>query len=379
MAEKQTDTLLDTILETEQAKQQADFVPSVVLKALFSEINEREQEVIARRYGLSGKKKETLESIGSSFSVTRERVRQIENAALRHLRQSDAFKNISQKMVKSIGQVISVHGGIMEENHLISELLSHLSETSPEDAHVLFFLKALETDDIVEVKENDTFNSSWRLSHSETAFPEQHISELASLFTNTKSPLTHEDITAQLQEQAFYSTHKDKLNPTVILAHLNLGKQFNKNPFEQWGLVTWKTITPKRMGDKIFLVLQQYEKPLHYREITEKINEYGFDHKKAHAPTVHNELILDDRYVLVGRGMYALKEWGFEPGVVSDVIDRVLDENGVALTRDEIIDRVLKKRFVKRGTIYLALTDKNRFQRTKDGKYSKKEKTAQTV
>ena len=107
---------------------------------------------------------------------------------------------------------------------------------------------------------------------------------------------------------------------------------------------------------------------MHFTEIANKINKISFDKKKANAATVHNELILDKKYVLVGRGLYGLNEWGYKKGTVSDVIVDVLKEAGAPLDREEIIKRVLDKRLVKKTTIVLALMDKDIFKKI-DGKY----------
>jgi hypothetical protein len=84
--------------------------------------------------------------------------------------------------------------------------------------------------------------------------------------------------------------------------------------------------------------------------------------------TVHNELIKDSRFVLVGRGVYALKEWGYEPGQVKDIITKILRENG-PLTQGEILERVSKQRLVKENTILLNLSNKKNFLRDSQGKY----------
>jgi DNA-directed RNA polymerase sigma subunit (sigma70/sigma32) len=49
-------------------------------------LSDREQRVITSRYGLDGEEEQTLEAIGRELSLTRERVRQIENEALGKLR-----------------------------------------------------------------------------------------------------------------------------------------------------------------------------------------------------------------------------------------------------------------------------------------------------
>jgi predicted transcriptional regulator len=107
---------------------------------------------------------------------------------------------------------------------------------------------------------------------------------------------------------------------------------------------------------------------MHFTEIASEINKNAFDGKIAYAPTVHNELILDPKYVLVGRGIYALSEWGYRPGNVADVIIDILKEDG-PLTKDQIIDKVLERRNVKRSTVYLALMNHDKIKRNDKGRY----------
>ena len=135
-----------------------------------------------------------------------------------------------------------------------------------------------------------------------------------------------------------------------------------------------REIKPKTINDKIYLILKNNGKPMHFAEIAEKINLVGFDNKKANAATVHNELILDEKYILVGRGIYSLKEWGYEKGTVAEVIEKVIRHAGQPLARGELINLVLKQRLVKKATINLALMNRARFELTPDGKYNIKTK-----
>ena len=89
--------------------------------------------------------------------------------------------------------------------------------------------------------------------------------------------------------------------------------------------------------------------------------------------TVHNELIKDPRFVLVGRGLYALKEWGYEEGQVKDVILKILKEARKPLPKEEILAGVLKQRMVKENTVLLNLNNKKYFLKTPEGKYISKD------
>jgi DNA-directed RNA polymerase delta subunit len=121
------------------------------------------------------------------------------------------------------------------------------------------------------------------------------------------------------------------------------------------------------MRDYAFLVIRKHGSPIHFREVAKQITQVF--KKKAHVATTHNELIKDPRFVLVGRGLYALKEWGYMSGVVRDVIKKIIEKNG-PLTKDEIIEKVLKERYVKDNTIMVNLQNQKHFKKDREGKYS---------
>jgi hypothetical protein len=172
-----------------------------------------------------------------------------------------------------------------------------------------------------------------------------------------------------------------------IYSLLHASKNIERNRFGHWGLADWREVKPKTVNDKIYLILKNHGKPMHFAEITEKINTISFDGKEANAATVHNELILDKKYVLVGRGLYGLREWGYRTGTVADVIKEILIKKGESMTRDQIIEAVLAQRMVKRATIVLALMNRSMFTKGTNGKYSlievgsesKVEPTAETL
>ena len=65
------------------------------LLAVIDTLTPREQEVIRQRYGLMDGKQKTLEEVGREFSVTRERIRQIEAKALRKLKHPNRSKRLA--------------------------------------------------------------------------------------------------------------------------------------------------------------------------------------------------------------------------------------------------------------------------------------------
>jgi DNA-directed RNA polymerase delta subunit len=128
-------------------------------------------------------------------------------------------------------------------------------------------------------------------------------------------------------------------------------------------------VNPKNIRDKIYVILKEHGRHMHFNEIAETIKKSDFKRRDVTTQAIHNELIKDKRFVLIGRGIYALKEWGYQKGTVADIISEVLREAGEPLHRDEIVKRVLKSRFVKETTILLNLQGKPQFKRVAKATY----------
>ncbi len=370
-------SILDKVIATEQEHELADFNPVEIVAKLFSELSQREQDVLRRRFGLYGEGPETLEQIGKNYNITRERVRQIENGAIRNVRSAGYFSDTVKPVEVVVIAALERHGGIMSEDHMLEYLLQSDVNNKAYCMHLLFLLERLTANRILrEIK--DGFKDSWRLEFVGWDKAEETINEMIRILESEKKPMKEEDLIEKFRVTDIFSKQRDYFDfdpqkAYPIYAHLRVTKKIRKNPFGEYGLANWSTITPRRMGDKIYLVMKKHGKPMHFREIADYINNSNFDSKKAYPPTVHNELILDDRYVLVGRGIYALKEWGYVPGVVGDVIRNILSGASAPMVREEIVEEVLKQRLVKKGTIYLALSNSGKFGKDSEGRYFLKE------
>jgi DNA-directed RNA polymerase delta subunit len=109
---------------------------------------------------------------------------------------------------------------------------------------------------------------------------------------------------------------------------------------------------------------------MHFNKIANSIKDSSFKRRDVTTQAIHNELIKDKRFVLIGRGIYALEEWGYAKGTVADIIANVLTASKEPLHRDEIVKRVLKERHVKETTILLNLQSKPQFVRTAKATYT---------
>ncbi|PIY95603.1 MAG: hypothetical protein COY66_06355 [Candidatus Kerfeldbacteria bacterium CG_4_10_14_0_8_um_filter_42_10] len=346
------------------------FNPSEIVSSLLKYLTSKEEEVLRRRFGLDGKDKDTLESIGKLYQVTRERIRQIESTAIKKIKGLSEFKKMESQLEYTIANVIKKNGNIMEEEALLNELLSFSSNNPLNHNCTIFILEELLSKKFIRVSPSASLKKSWSILHVDLDFVKETINKIVEVIKEDNKPIPTGKLLEKFNLNHFYQENKDRLTDEAIISYITISARIDKNPFEEYGLSEWGSINPKRMRDKIYLILKKERKPLHFIKITELINKVKFDHRKAYAPTVHNELILNKDFVLVGRGIYALQEWGYKPGVVADVLVEILKKAGNPLTREELVNKVLEQRVVRKNTIHLALTDKSKFKKLEDKRYT---------
>jgi hypothetical protein len=362
----QSGSILDRVISSQQTETLEHFHPVEVVTELLKSLTTKEADILRRRFGLGQQPAETLETIGASYKVTRERVRQIQRWAIDRLRKAEGTKKHLRNVDMLLQQLFEEHGGLMPDDELYAALTAHSAKDAHTHAATAFILEELLADKFTRI-ESKEYRPYWKPVYVNVPHLPAVIGVATRLLTAAGKPLPGPDL---LQQMAAAPQVTDKnLTPLMIQTYLNVSTAVDRNPFGEYGLRSWGSIVPKRMNDKILLVLRKSGKPMHFVEITKRINEIGFDHRQAYPPTVHNELILNSEYVLVGRGIYALKEWGYKPGVVADVIVELIRARG-PLDRAAIVDEVLKQRLVKKNTIHLALTNKQRFARMPDGRYA---------
>lgn len=360
-------SILDRVLQIQKSETLEHFEPLDIIHDLLQQLSQKEADVLRRRFGLGGQAPETLETIGQTYKVTRERVRQIQRWAVERLKKFPKTKNALHGLDALLQNVLEEHGGLMLEDDLLQALHSHTTETEQLRQATLFLLHELLAEKFERVQHAD-YKPYWKLRFSSLSLLDGTIKEAETIMSAHGRPMSVAEFLTAWGASDFGRTHAELTEP-ALMSNLSVAKTIDRNPYGEYGLRRWGSVAPKRMNDKILLIMRKHGKPMHFHEITKKINEIGFDHRQAYPPTVHNELILNKEYVLVGRGMYALREWGYKPGVVADVLTAILQEAGHPMSRDELVAAVLKQRFVKRNTIQLALTNRQLFLRQSDGRY----------
>ncbi|MBT4917468.1 hypothetical protein HN709_01950 [Candidatus Peregrinibacteria bacterium] len=328
-----------------------------VIEEMFLVLTNKEKDVIVQRFGLDNKPKRTLESIGQQFSVTRERIRQIEKIALGKLRRTVSATRLS--LVNEIAnKVINERGGVLLEKTLVSEVLNVIKSTEDVDRHIIKLALKINAD-VEEAEKTNLYNPFWRLKTIDMALIASVIDSGIKVLKKKTDVVSDAKLIVQIRQLLgdAIESHTDPM----IVSSLEVDKRL-KHVEGSFGLMSWRHINPRSIRDKAYIVLKKEKKPLHFVEIANKISESGFDKKVVTTQAVHNELIRYDQFVLVGRGLYTLKEFGFTKGTVADVIEDLLKEKS-PMTKQEIIEGVLKRRHVKKGTISLNLQKNPQFVR----------------
>ena len=329
-----------------------------LLGDLFLVLTPKEVEVVKRRFALLDGNKQTLEKIGKHFNVTRERIRQIENIAIAKLRRTVRTTRLNE--VNEMGKaILRAHGGLMLASDLISAVLKRLpSGTDIIDGSILRLSFSIDNE-MTSDGGRPTYNAFWRLSA--VAAEEVHVivDHAVKFLSKRHSCMKAQELVSSIQAMPNFEAK----TPTteLVLSCLSVDERL-KEIADGWGLTEWRFVRPRSIRDKVEIILKKTGKPLHFLEIANRIKEASFDHKNVTVQAVHNELIRYPQFVLVGRGLYALRDWGYEPGTVADVIENILIKKG-PLSKKEIIAEVNKQRTVKVGTISLNLQKMSYFVR----------------
>lgn len=320
---------------------------------------ERFRDVIERRFGLKDGNRETLEVVGQDYDITRERVRQIESDAFRILSERQNVA-ILKPVFEYLDKFFEEHDYLIGEEKLL-RIITNILEPHPSRCAILFVLTLGKP--YQRFAESDKFYPHWTTKKTARKNIEKIVDYLIQYLDQKKQ--THNlDTILKL-----VSIKHGDVSDNAILNALDIAKSLSENVFGEWGLSHWPEVNPRGVRDKAYLVLQRASEPRHFSEITDLINKTGFSSREAFPQTVHNELIKDERFVLIGRGTYALAEWGYEPGVVKEVIAKLLSEAKKPMLKDEIVSAVLKMRKVKPGTVIINLQSNKEFEKLDDGRY----------
>ncbi len=339
-------------------KKNAEILKNAISGSLKIIEQDREKEIISRRFGLNGPK-ETLEQIGEMLSITRERVRQLEKAILIRLQisaedgQIPGLANAEKLLIRSLTEM----GRVARISALADKVYGR--ETTTTERTGIYFIATF-SKNLSVVEENDRYYASVGIAeYGDSREIRTRVDEIIKLIRENKEPMTVDELDEKL----------DYEHPDYITALMSISKLLaTLNGL--WGLAKWPSVNPKNIRDKIFVILEAKKEPMHFSDIANAISKSNFKRKNVTIQAIHNELIKDSRFVLIGRGIYALSSWGYRKGTISDIIRSVLQKADGPLTREEIVRQVLRVRKVKETTILLNLQNRELFKKVDRNSYT---------
>lgn len=332
------------------------FKPEQITKLFLNDLPDRSRNIIEKRFGLSDNNKHTLESIGHEYEITRERVRQIENLAKEQIRKSDTFMEKAQDAIDEMHELVTMMGGIAEEKTLLETFAK-----SDKDKNHLYLLLEL-GEDFYNAKEDDDHHRTWYTSDKNFGHVRDTLKKLYKDL-DTDEVLTEEEIVERFISKMDERHLEAAPDEDTARLWLKMSKRVGQNKMGRWGRTDSHNIKTRGVRDFAYLVLREEGKPMHFRDIAENTSKHFG--KEINVATLHNELIKDPRFALVGRGIYALQDWGLYGGPVADLITEILKDNKKPMTEDDIIEKVLERKLVKESTIRINLKNKKRFAQDK--------------
>jgi len=336
---------------------------SQIYQKFTKSLNSKTKDIFDRRFGVKTGNPETLEAIGKTLGITRERVRQIEEAGFNVIRKNN--KDALDAIFADFSEYFKNHGGFKKEEKVLEELGG-----KNQKPYVLFLLTL--GDQFSKVCEKKDYHYFWSSMNDAQAKVKETLNSLVVEMQKIGKPIAKQDFYSQVASKV------GLLDPAAA-SYLEISKKIQPNREGFLGLVEWPEIKPRGVKDKAYLVFKKHQKPLHFMEVASLIDKLDFSapNKKTYPQTVHNELIKDKRFVLVGRGTYALSEWGYFPGTIKDIITKVLKEKNEPVLKDEVVKQVLAQRLVAKNTVLMNLNNKKYFEKdTSERYFLKKVQTA---
>lgn len=329
---------------------------------LLKNLNPRQKEFLEGRFGLKDGKRRTLQELGEKRGITRERVRQIEAEGIK-IAAKDFKNSEGPEIIKIAKNHLAVLGGLRKEDLFVEDIKGLLKDNTTTGNHLKFVFEVAK--EFIYNPEDEEYYAFWYLSKDSLKKADNFIQKAAKAFSARKEELVAQGKTDEVIAELVGASN---LNDFVVLNYLSVSKKFAANVYGDLGLAHWEEINPKTSRAKAYLVLKKHGQPLHFTDLAQMINVKKFDSKKVYPQTIHNELIKDVRFVLVGRGMYGLKEQGYFPGTAKEVIRKILKEKG-PLHPQDVVQLVSSQRFLKENTILLNLQNRKHFKKLSDGRY----------
>ena len=240
------------------------FKPKKITKKITSHLQDRASDVIMNRFGLtSDGKRKTLEEIGKKYNITRERVRQVEDAALNSIKKSEAYK-MEQAVFEELKQLMHKLGSIVAEH----EFLPYISKDEATQNHIHFFMVL--GDAFKKHREDDHFHTRWSVDNGMT---EKVHDALRKLYASLKD----EDLIPETEMiKKFFEQMKDVSehyrDEEIAKRWLSMSKAIAKNGLGEWGKASSPNIRTRGVKDYAFLVMRRHGSSMAFKRVASSIS-----------------------------------------------------------------------------------------------------------
>lgn len=339
-------------------KQVLKFSPRTIILKELKKLKTKEAQVVEKRFGISGSAT-TLAGIGRDLKLSRERVRQIEKEALRKLSENIVSKY--EEVIQNIMEEFEQSGGIVLKQDTARRMLSkHIKQSEGEKKALELFIEILPEMELIE-RHND-LDDSWIYASIDKNEMIKILNLWVQILSKNKKPSKIEVLIKSLP-------NNNKYKMSFLTSLPRVSRKIIETYKGEFALSEWSEYNPKTVRDKIYYVLKKNQESMHFSDIARAIKQEEFDGKKVIIATVHNELIADNRFVLIGRGIYALTEWGYKKGTVKEIIVEILKAAKSAMDLQDIYKEVLKQRVVRKNTVLINLQTQRNFKKIGHNKY----------
>lgn len=365
--------VLEKIIKPELPHDKPKLARSVcsVINTLLPQIKQRNREIFLRRTGLLNGKEETLEEIGFSFGLTRERVRQIEETIklklIKLIRRESKdildiiFKEISNQIVLSTEESFNIYQNLIKENVEFSRnvIVNLIMEAIGNKA--LFISSS---------------GNLWTVSKAiAIRYP-----DIIRIARRILSGLTM-DLELLAVEVSREIGFREKVEIEVVKKIIRASARF-LNIVDIQGYDS-NAISPQSQRlsnirkDFAYFYIKRQGVPVNLREIFRAMQDEAphlVPQEGGMSDVMHvldSNLERDKRLAWAGQSIFALVEWGYEHEVttIGKAVERLLRRVGRAMSTGEICNEILKLYSVSANSVSAALKreEGKRFRRVKKG------------
>lgn len=315
-------------------------------------LDERELYILSRRFGSPS---ETLDQIGTSLGVTRERVRQIEQSALRRLRVSDGYRNATR-----ISKALLEANGYITSETVAASMRKISSDIS---SNVSLAIGSMVASDLRGVRGQHPYPSivirDWQMR-----LAIGKIQRVVDEEVMREPDCTSESVAAVIGELPEFAAVSDWAQGAVAELWRCLRQRAEHKLAERRRSATADGLAQE--------VLEDMGRPLHWRVVAEEVNrrrgQLGL--RLLAENGIHKRLTgRKDLFSYADQGTYGLREWGDDVPYIRQLIKATLESAGKPLTKSQIANEARKVRDVKESSLSMYLDMHPDFYRGRSGKY----------